>query len=171
MVFIQLYRCVQGSTRPNDRDNPNKQNVRHSCTPDVSSGISSANLFLSCRTPGIHRFPDPRANQHFQSGESKLLATLHPPLPFILVPHLSFLPHPLFLLSFPSPSPPPPSIPEVVTRTDGLAWALDPNSHEHLQNLQRSRCHPRPLPLLPPPPPSPPHPVTARTLQSKKTES
>ena len=153
---------------------------------------SSANLFLSCRTPGIHRFPDPRANQHFQSGESKLLATLHFLLPFIFPSFitlssssrcsflLSLLLPPLaapsssrcsFLLSFPSPSPPSPPIPEVVTRTDGLAWALDPNSHEHLQNLQRSRRHPRPLPLLPPPPPSPPHPVIARTLQSKKTES
>lgn len=29
MVFIQLYPCVQSSTRPNNRDNPNKQNVRH----------------------------------------------------------------------------------------------------------------------------------------------
>ena len=29
LVFIHLYPCVQSSTRPNDRDNPNKQNVRH----------------------------------------------------------------------------------------------------------------------------------------------
>lgn len=53
----------------------------------------SVNLFLSCRTPGIHRFPDPRANQPFQPGELKLFT-----LSCILVPHLSFLHHP------PSPS-------------------------------------------------------------------